>query len=172
VIYLLDANVLITAHSYYYPVDAVPEFWSWLAHQATSNKVKVPIEIYEEIKDGSNDVEQDLLYAWIQNSAHKKAIIFSKEVDPKLVQHVIAQGYANDLTDDELEQLGRDPFLIAYALAAPADYCVVTTEVSKPKKQRQNRRVPDVCASLGIRCIDTFTMLRHLQFRTGWNQPR
>jgi hypothetical protein len=172
VIYLLDANVLITAHSYYYPVDAVPEFWSWVAHQAASNKIKIPIEIYEEIKDGSNDAEQDLLYAWIQDSDHKKATVLSQDVDPALVQRVIADGYANDLTDDELEQLGRDPFLIAYALAAPSDYCVVTTEVSKPRKQRQNRRIPDVCTTLGLRCIDTFTMLRELQFRTNWNQGR
>ena len=89
-----------------------------------------------------------------------------------MVQRVIAEGYANDLTDDELEQLGRDPFLIAYALAAPNDYCVVTTEVSKPRKQRQNRRIPDVCNTLGLRCIDTFSMLRELQFRTNWNQGR
>ena len=26
-LYLLDANVLITAHNLYYPIDAVPEFW-------------------------------------------------------------------------------------------------------------------------------------------------
>lgn len=171
-IYLLDANVLITAHSYYYPVDAVPEFWSWIAHQAANNKIKIPVEIYEEIKDGSNDAEQDLLYAWIQDSDHKKATVLSKDVDPAMVQRVIAEGYANDLTDDELEQLGRDPFLIAYALAAPNDYCVVTTEVSKPRKQRQNRRIPDVCNTLGLRCIDTFSMLRELQFRTNWNQGR
>ncbi|MEZ5469670.1 MAG: DUF4411 family protein [Lysobacterales bacterium] len=61
---------------------------------------------------------------------------------------------------------------IAHAPAAPSDYCVVTTEVSKPRKQRQNRRIPDVCNTLGIRCIDTFTMLKELQFRTDWNRIR
>jgi Domain of unknown function (DUF4411) len=30
-LYLLDANVLITARNRYYPIDTVPEFWSWLA---------------------------------------------------------------------------------------------------------------------------------------------
>ncbi|MBI3208790.1 MAG: DUF4411 family protein [Candidatus Solibacter usitatus] len=33
-LYLLDANILITAHKSYYPLDQVPEFWSWLKHQA------------------------------------------------------------------------------------------------------------------------------------------
>lgn len=29
-LYLLDANELITAHNLYYPIDVVPEFWEWL----------------------------------------------------------------------------------------------------------------------------------------------
>jgi len=74
------------------------------------------------------------------------------------------------LSDDEIEQIGRDPFLIAYALALPADRCVVTTEVSRPTLERQNRRIPDVCASLGVTCCDTFAMLRALRFSTRW-QP-
>lgn len=53
-----------------------------------------------------------------------------------LVQTVLIDGYASDLTDDELEQIGRDPFLIAYALADHGMRCVVTVESSEPKKQR------------------------------------
>jgi Domain of unknown function (DUF4411) len=49
-LYLIDANVLITAHNDYYPIDGVPEFWDWLLHQATIDTVKMPLEIYEEIK--------------------------------------------------------------------------------------------------------------------------
>ena len=51
-LYLLDANVLITASNSYYPLDQVPEFWSWLQHQAQLGTVKVPIEIMEEILAG------------------------------------------------------------------------------------------------------------------------
>ena len=29
-LYLLDANVLIGAHNYYYPIDRIPQFWKWL----------------------------------------------------------------------------------------------------------------------------------------------
>jgi len=32
-LYLLDANVRITASNLYYPLEAVPEFWDRLAHQ-------------------------------------------------------------------------------------------------------------------------------------------
>ena len=34
-LFLLDASVLITANNTYYPIERVPEFWEWLAHQAT-----------------------------------------------------------------------------------------------------------------------------------------
>jgi hypothetical protein len=166
-LYLLDANVLITAQNQYYPVDAVPEFWGWLVHMGNAGNIKMPIETLEEVKDGSNDTERDLLYAWIQDDANRAAILFDEDVQPALVQRV-TDHYAPDLTDDELEAIGRDPFLIAHALADPAHRCVVTTEVSKRRLQRQNRRIPDVCADVGVQCCDTFAMLRALRFRTGW----
>lgn len=166
-LYLLDANVLITAHNLYYPVDVVPEFWDWLISMANAGKVKMPIETLEEVKDGSKDVERDLLFAWIQDDANRIAILFDEDVQSALVQRVTAQ-YATDITDDELEAIGRDPFLIAHALAHTAQRCVVTTEISKPRQQRQNRRIPDVCADVGVQCCDTFTMLRALSFKTRW----
>lgn len=165
-IYLLDANVLITAHHLYYPVDAVPEFWAWLAYQGETGNVKMPIETFEELKDGSNDADRDLLYAWIQEDAHKAAILFEGNVEPRFVQQVTDQ-YAPDLTDAELETIGRDPFLIAHALAEPGNRCVVTTEVWK-QRQRQNRHIPNVCEDVGVQWCDTFAMLRALQFSTRW----
>ena len=66
-LYLLDANVLITAHTLYYPVDAVPEFWSWISHKGSNGELKIPIENYEEVQDGSTDAERDLLYGWISS---------------------------------------------------------------------------------------------------------
>src|SRR3546814_8678524 len=72
-IYLLDANVLITAHHLYYPVDAVPEFWEWLAHQGVAGQIKMPVETFEEVKDGGTDAERDMLYAWVQEDAPKLA---------------------------------------------------------------------------------------------------
>jgi hypothetical protein len=169
-IYLLDANVLITAHTSYYPVDTVPEFWAWLAHHCAAGTIKMPIDTFEEESDGGANQGRNLLYNWIQDDANKTALLLPGEADPVLVRRVVSEGYAPDLTDDEVEGLRRDPFLIAHALAVPADRCVVTTEVSKPSKTRQNRKVPDVCATVGVRCCDTFTLLRALRFSTDWQR--
>ena len=85
----------------------------------------MPLENYEEVRDGSTDAEKDLLFGWIKEEGVKAAILFDEQVDPDLVARVINEGYATDLTDDEVVQIGRDPFLMAYALVSPADRCVV-----------------------------------------------
>jgi Domain of unknown function (DUF4411) len=167
-LYLLDANVLITANNLYYPIDQVPEFWSWLYHQAVVGHIKVPLEVMEEVKAGRK--EKDLLIDWISRDDHTKALLLDEDVDPGLVQHVVSDGYARDLTDDEVDKLGRDPFLIAYALLDRRERCVVTTEVSKPSAQRQNRMIPDVCLSLGVQSCDPFALNRALGFHTGWER--
>lgn len=166
-LYLLDANVLITANNSYYSIDQVLEYWEWLAYMGNEGRAKMPFEIFEEVKDGPDDAEKDLLFAWLQKEANKKALLLDEKVDLDLVQKVISEGYAPDLKDDEVEQIGRDPFLIAYGLA-DEKRCVVTGETSKPKMQRQNRKVPDVCRGLGVNCCNPFEFNRALGFRTQW----
>ncbi|MFL6605752.1 MAG: DUF4411 family protein [Steroidobacteraceae bacterium] len=169
-LYLLDSSTLITANNKYYPVDRVPEFWEWLSHLGDNGQVKMPLEIFEEIKDGPKDGAKDLLFAWIQEDANKKALLLKEEVDIALVQKVIDEGYAPDLSDDEIDVIGRDPFLVAYGLAKVAERYVVTAEVSKPKTKRQNRKLPDVCDSFAVKWCDIFVMIRALGFNTGWKK--
>jgi|SRR5579862_1120414 len=167
-LYLLDANVLITAHNQYYPLNRVPEFWTWLIHQAERGIIKMPREIYREIHAGGTDEEKDRLYEWVNDPDVKAALLLEEEVVPQHVVHTIVDGYADDLSDDEVDEIGNDPFLIAYALVESANRCVVTTEVSKPSRTRQNRHLPDVCADLGVQCCNTFELLAALEFTTGW----
>jgi hypothetical protein len=169
-LYLLDASVLITANNLYYAVDRVPEFWEWLKHMGGQGHIKIGVENFEEITEGPKDAEKDLLYAWLEDETNSGPLILKEEVDQGLVQAAVTNGYAPDLTDDEIEQLGRDPFLLAYAMKNPADRTVVTVEVSKPTRQRQNRHLPDVCKTLNLTCCDTFALIRALGFRTDWKK--
>jgi Domain of unknown function (DUF4411) len=125
--------------------------------------VKVVQEIYEEFKGGSDE-----LAGWAKQTEVEGVLRFDESVDISLVRKVITEGYAPDLGDDELEELGRDPFLAAYALADPHNRTVVTTEVSKPSRQRANRHLPDVCRDLGVSCCNTFEMTAALDFTTAW----
>jgi len=163
VLYLLDANTLIDANRDYYGIGQVDEYWEWLVHFGDRGHIKIPLEIYEELKAGS-----DALSAWATRGETEAALKFAEEVDIELVRRVIEEGYAADLTDIEIEEIGRDPFLVAHALADPGNRIVVTTERSKPRAQGKNRKVPDVCAQFGIRSCNAFTFGRALGFRTDW----
>jgi hypothetical protein len=164
-LHLLDANVLITADKNYYPIDRVPEFWDWLIHNGTEGRIKIPLEIIEEICTGTDELAK-----WLSNKGHRESLQCDEVVDLEIVRRVISDGYAPDLNDIEIDTVGRDPFLVAYALRDPAARCVVTTEISKPKKLRANRKIPDVCNHFNITCHDTFGLIRNLDFSTTWRQ--
>lgn len=166
-VYLLDANVLITANDHYYPFDMVPQFWSWLEHMAGQGSVQMPIEIYEEVAAG----REDDLTRWIKSREVKAAICMAEDVDGLFLQATLDGGYAPDLNDAEIEKMGQDPFLVAYAMSNPEARTVVSNEVSKPSKRRGNRKLPDVCSAMGVNCISPFAMLRALGFHTNWQQP-
>ncbi len=162
-IYILDTNVLIDANRDYYPINRIPEFWEWLVFMGNAGFVKIPIEIYEEIKEG-----KDELASWAKLPEVSSALLLTEEADPSLVSFVVENGYASDLTDDEFDILGRDPFLLSYAMRDNTNRCIVTTEVSKPKAQRANRHLPDVCGALNINCCNTFKFIKDLNFSTRW----
>ena len=159
-LYLIDADVLIRAHHDHYPIDRVPQFWQWLISEGTNGYAKVPFEIYEEISNGN-----DQLAKWISTPDAKGALILEEEVNAEIFNHVLDNAYAPDLSDTELEEAGRDPFLITYALMGD-DRRVVTREVSKTRQTRGRRRIPDACNTLNIRWMNDFRFYRERNFRT------
>jgi hypothetical protein len=160
VLYLLDANVLIQAHEEYYPLDRVPQFWDWLLSISDTGHTKMPFEIHNEVA-----VAEGPLKDWICSEEAKKKIILEEEVDQSTVEKVLAQGYDPDLTDNDLEKIGQDAFLIAYALAKP-DRTVVTKEISKPKAKKGNRKIPDVCDHFKVKWMRDFDLYKALNFKT------
>lgn len=165
-LYLLDANVLIDAHNMYYPVDMVPEFWEWLLHMAATGNIAMPLETFEEVR-GTKDAKKDIFNDWMRREGVEETLVLKEDFEPHAL-HAVLAAYAPDLTDSEVEQVGRDPFLIAYGLMAPLHRVIVSNEVSKPSKTRANKKVPDVCREVRVTCCNTFSMLRALGFRTDW----
>jgi hypothetical protein len=159
-LYLLDANVLIRAHEDYYPIDRIPQFWTWLLAMADAGQVKMPFEIHAEIAISKGDLKD-----WLTDPYVAKSLLLDAQIDPSDLNRAVSIGYAADLDDSELEKIGQDPFLIGYALPLGAGVTVVTKEVSAPSKQRANRKVPDVCRALGVRCINDFDFYRELDFK-------
>jgi hypothetical protein len=86
-LYLLDANVLISAHEDYYGIDQVPQFWDWLLKVAKAGQVKMPFEIHQEIA-----ISEGPLSSWITVAATKKILVLDEEVDQDLVERVLNDG--------------------------------------------------------------------------------
>ena len=126
----------------------------------TQGRVRIPREIFDDIVRGNDE-----LVDWLIR--HKPSLVLDEYAPRELVAYVTEQGYARDLADDEIEKIGSDAFLIAHAFADAGNRCVVTTESSKPSRTRANRHVPDVCRDLDVDCIDTFQLIRRLDFRTN-----
>ncbi len=175
-LYLLDANVLIDANRDYYPIERIPEFWEWLDDLANNQKTKTPFEMYGEVMKGRRskakgidgetiERKKDELTDWL--GKRKGEMVLDENVNIELINRVMIC-YGSDLNDEDIRKIGRDPFLIAYALQDPEKRVVVTTEVSKPSRIGANRHIPDVCKDLKVRCCNTFQFIRELNFRTDW----
>jgi hypothetical protein len=161
-LYLLDSDALIRADRQYYPPNRFPIFWTWLLHMGIGGSAKVPREQYDEIVGGRGG-----LVDWLRSEEVKQALLLAEDADPALVAEVTLRGYGQ-LDEVGLEKVGRDPFLIAYAFADRAQRTVVTLEVSAPRRQGANRKIPDVCAQLGVVCCDLFEFIGALDFTTDW----
>ena len=170
-LYLLDANTLIDAKRDYYPISRVPEFWDWIIFQGQQGIIKIPIEVYEEFSDTKDkDGEKDELATWAEHIEIRNSLLLDEEAEQDLVARITYGGYVANPTDDELEKIGRDPFLLSYALKDINNRCIVTTESSKPSRTGANRHIPDVCKDFKIRCINNFQMIRELNFSTDWKK--
>ncbi len=100
-LYLLDANVFIDANRDYYPLARVPEFWEWLVDRASGHHVKIPLEMYEEILAG----KEDDLTCWLKDN--RDVLLLDEHVNETLVARVTCQGYAPNLSDEEIERGSR-----------------------------------------------------------------
>ncbi len=158
-LYLLDANILIRANGDYYPIERIPQFWDWLIECGRAGCVKIPREIADEVIAG-NDTVAD----WLKETDAKTALRLDERVDVTSLRHVVSNGYAPDLDATEMQKIGKDPFLVAYALGK-TDRTIVTKELSQPSKLRSNRKVPDVCNVCGVKWLNDFGFYREADFR-------
>ncbi len=163
--YLLDANVLMTAHHDYYAPELCPGFWDFLAHHLADGRLAVIDRVCDEI------LSPPALVSWVEQSTNAWF--------PTTATQPIADAYTQ-LIDwvEENPQFtaaaradfarGADGWLAAYAMVHSA--AVVTNEASAPDARRKVP-LPDLCNQFQIRCVNTFDMLRRLGARLEWQPP-
>jgi hypothetical protein len=159
-IYLLDANALIQAARQYYAFDIAPRFWTMLVEHAKAGKIGSIDRIADELAKGN-----DALAAWAKSDFASAFLTTDDGAVLASYRHVMTwverQAQFFDAAKAEFAGVA-DGWLIAYAIAK--DCTVVTHEAYAPQV-RKNVPIPNVCAAFGVRCVDTFVMMRELHVR-------
>jgi hypothetical protein len=167
VLFLLDTDVLIAAKNLYYPLDRIPQFWRWILHHAACDHIKIPTKVIEEVVRGSTE---DELSKWVRSN--RVTLELDEEVDARDWSETLTAGYgytSAETAQQDLVDQRADPFLIAHALSDTSGRRIVTLEkvttapINLPNPV--NRKIPTVCDLLNIAHLDTFALIRELDFR-------
>ena len=166
-LFLLDTDVLIAAKNLYYPIDRVPQFWVWILHHASYDHIKIPTRVIDEILRGN---KEDELYKWVKSN--RGTLELDEEVDAHDWLETLTNGYgyaSTEAAQQDLVEQRADPFLIAHVLFDTSVRRVVTLEkvTTAPLNLPNpiNRKIPTVCDLLNVEHLDTFQLIRELDFR-------
>jgi hypothetical protein len=149
--YLLDSNTFIQAKNQYYAFDVCPAYWDWLALANQSKSVFSVTKVREELIGVS-----DALAQWAQQQSTDFFLPPNQSTLAALAQvsaWVTSQNYEQAAITEFLQR--ADFFLIGHALAG--NFTVVTHEVHANSTKKV--KIPNVCAGLNAKCINTFAML-------------
>ena len=156
--YLIDSNVFMQAANSYYAFDLVPAFWTWV-----EGKLGTDLFTIEPVKEEVL-AQNDALATWFK-SVDDPSWVLDVESDgiqlqmPVITQHCVDYGYKLNGISKFLS--GADPWVIA--CAREMNWNVVTHEEPNPMTKKRVK-IPDVCASLGVKHVTGFKMLRDLGF--------
>jgi len=159
--FIIDANVLITAHRRSYPMDIVPSFWEKMLVEAKDQNFFLVDEIITEILVG-----EDQLADWIRDNISSFTILKS-DVEAvinayrELIQKVMDNTKYRYKAKSDFASVA-DSWLIAHAKAN--DFVIVTEEMFD-LNSRKRVLIPNVCHELGVRYINTVTFLRALSIK-------
>lgn len=151
--YLLDANIFITAKNLHYGFDFVPAFWEWLDQGHTAGILCSTNKVRQELAVGADE-----LATWIggRNSIFLAPDAATTPSMQRLAEWANSRGFTSAAIAEFFS--AADFELVAYAHAH--DHTIVTHERPDPNA-RKKIFIPDACDALGVKWMDPYTMLRN-----------
>ena len=158
---MVDSNFFIQAHRVNYPLDIAHSFWKQVKTLADSGSIVSIDKVKKEIYDNN-----DALKNWCKENLPEA---FFKETGPVMESYQKVTGWAISKSDqykpgalaEFLDADEADAFIVAYALADPANRIVVTQEISEPNSKKKVK-IPDACLALNVKYLNTIEMFRQL----------
>lgn len=154
--YCIDTSSLIAAWHELYPIENFPGFWDNLDTLIGVGRLWAPDEVLVETKPKSDE-----LHKWLK----ERVDMFVKLESDAALQPVVTDVLRTfpRLVGELKDRTRADPFVIA--LAEIRGLCVVTQE--NPMSTPDRPRIPLVCASRGINCLNMLGLIRAEQWRLG-----
>jgi hypothetical protein len=140
--YIFDTVSLIHAYRDDFPPKKDDgHFWDWFDNIGNHDGVVIPEKVLEELNrktDGICDFLKSLTN--LKNESTTSCLKYLPSV----------LGTYGTLSDVDLELLESkaDPYVIAHAIGLNAT--VVSSEISEPLRIGKNKKIPDLCQSLGV----------------------
>ncbi|MBL7165712.1 MAG: DUF4411 family protein [Dehalococcoidales bacterium] len=149
--YSLDSSAIIETWVRGFPPELFPLVWSKLEELIQNEVLRASEEVLIELEK-----KDDRVYQWAMQRPH----MFLPSTVPiqRCVKDILAQ-YPR-LIDTRKNRSGADPFVIAVAMLHG---CAVISE-ENPTYSMNRPKIPDVCAGLGIRCLNMLQLFRE----QGW----
>jgi hypothetical protein len=156
--YLLDANVFIEAKQRYYDFNLCPGFWQWLTEANSSGKVfsveKVGLQLAEQ---------DDVLSEWAGRGGSALFLPPDQAVLSSLSAAVDWTRRQGTYRPAAITAFAGDADAYLVACAHAHRHTLVTHEI--PSDAIKRVKIPNVCAGLKVRCLNTFDMLRRERVR-------
>lgn len=162
-IYLVDADVFITAKNLYYAFDLCPGFWDGLIHHHRDERIFSIDRVRSELLAGPKTED---LVQWVRKDVPKGFFldVDSDDVTGAYTEIMMwAQRHPQYFDYAKAKfATGADGWLVAYSQVHGAT--VVTNEQSAPQSKREIK-LPDVCEHFGVEYDNIFAMLKKLSVR-------
>ncbi len=159
-IYLLDADVFITAKNLYYGFDLCPGFWAGLIKHHHEGRIFSVDRVRSELLVGP---KTENLVEWVRNEVPKEFFldVDSDEVTEAYTEIMLwAQRHPQYFDYAKAKfATGADGWLVAHARIHGGT--VVTLEQPAPHSKREIK-LPDVCDQFDVGHENPFSMLKEL----------
>lgn len=155
--FLLDANVLITAHRSYYAFDLCPGFWQSVLDGLAAGRIYSTQRVKAELLKGG-----DVLSDWVELILPDEFFLddstagIAAEFGP-MMAWVVAKGFLPAAQ----AKFAKDADGWLVAMAKTAGFCLVTHEI-RAEGAKARVPIPNVCDEFGVEHCNTFEMLREL----------
>ncbi|WP_198243547.1 DUF4411 family protein [methane-oxidizing endosymbiont of Gigantopelta aegis] len=146
----------IEASNRYYGFDIVPAFWTWLDQKQQAGDIASIKYVYDELTRGD-----DALSDWAKTRKGSNWWLDVSDTDvqnayKEIIAWVMASTHFTQAAKDQF-LAEADPWLIAKATAI--DAIIVTHEGFDPNRKNKVT-IPIVCQHFGVKCLDTFDLIR------------